>query len=160
MIYDIVIEPCEAQYNALIEYAFSRSDAIMLVFSVRKGSKIQGDTMRGIRKQLAKWRIKTRHNAQWPVTTSYDSNQNFTIDLYTPSSGIKDYLLTQKSLFAWGRNGLPGDIAFFQDHQCWLATCSHEEFGWIMLDEDPPKLVSSCLEKIANPNDVAYHENY
>lgn len=55
MIYDIAIEPCDEQYSAMIAYAMAHSDAVMFVFSIRKGSKLQGNTMRDVRKPLAQW---------------------------------------------------------------------------------------------------------
>lgn len=160
MIYDIATEPYDEQYHALIDYAVAHSDAVMLVFSTKKGSKFQGNTMRAIRNHLKEWRMKTRHDAQWPVTTSHDTRWNFTIDLYAPSLEVKEYLLSQKSLYAWGRNGVPGDISFFRNNHCWLASCSLEEFGWISLDEEPQLSFMQCLKKIDNPNDVSYFEDY
>ncbi len=160
MIYDIVTEPCDEQYDSMIDYAMTHSDAVMFVFTVKKGSKLQGDAMRAIRRQLAAWRIKSRHDAQWPVTASYDTRQTYTIDLYRPSQAVKDYLLTQRSLYAWGDHGAPGDIAFFKENQCWLATCSHEKFGWISVKEKPQVSFMPCLKEIPNPNDVTYYECY
>lgn len=63
MIYDISTEPCDEQYHSFIDYAIAHSDAVMLIFSVKKGSKLQGE-------------------------------------------------------------------AKIKKNQCWLATCSHEQFGW------------------------------
>lgn len=160
MIYDIATEPCDEQYHSLIDYAIAHSDAVMLVFSVKKGSKLQGEAKRTIRKQLAQWRIKTRRDSQWPVTTSYDTCRDFTIDLYTPSQEVKAYLMTQTRLFAWGENGAPQDIAFFKKNQCWLATCSHEQFGWADLDEAPSELFMQCLTKVHNPKGNVYNESY
>ena len=160
MIYDIATEPCGEQYCTFVDYAITHSDAVMLVFSIKEGSKLQGNAMRTIRKQLAQWRIKSRHGAQWPVTTTHDSKRNYTIDLYLPSQAVKNYLLTSNSLYAWGNNDTPGDIAFFRKNQCWIATCSHEEFGWINLEEEPQASFMQCLKKIPHPNDVTYYESY
>lgn len=33
-----------------------------------------------------------------------------------------------KSLFGWISPELPEDLMFYNDHQCLLATCSHEDF--------------------------------
>lgn len=38
-----------------------------------------------------------------------------------------------KSLFGWISPELPEDLMFYKDHQCLLATCSHEDF--YMVDE-------------------------
>ena len=46
MIYDIATEPCNEQYCSFVDYAITHSDAVMLVFSIKKGSKLQGDVMK------------------------------------------------------------------------------------------------------------------
>lgn len=159
MIYDMITEPCDAQYRALMDYAMAHSDAVMLVFSVKKGSKLQNDTKRTVRNQLAPWRIKSRHDAQWPVTTSYDTRYLFTIDLYKPSQEVIDYVLSKNSLYSWGENGDPCDIAFFRENECWMATCSHEKFGWLVLEEEPSASFMQCLKPIPHPNDIEFQKN-
>lgn len=37
MIYDIATEPCNEQYCSFVDYAITHSDAVMLVFSIKKG---------------------------------------------------------------------------------------------------------------------------
>ncbi len=159
-LFEFKSEPCHEQYSDLIEYACSQSDAVMLVFSVKKGSILQNYKTQKRRKMLSQWRIKTRHDANWPVTISYDTRYSFMIDLYKPSPEVKDFLLSVPSLYAWGKHGLPEDLAFFLDHECWLATCSHEEFGWILSQNKLPIHFMDFLAIVTEPNDVSFHEEY
>ena len=159
MIYEFIKEPQSDQYYELISYACRQSDAVMMVFSHKKGSTSQIEKIRTIRKDLSPWRIKTRHDSQWPVTTSYDKSQVFSIDLYKPCAEIESFLKRIDRLFGWADNQ-PYDISFFRNNYCWLATCSHEEFGWIVSETKLPPLLSECIALIENPNSVDYYEKY
>lgn len=164
--YDIAREPCAEQYAALIEFACRHSDAVMLVFSARAGSKMSSG-LRGIRKKLAPWRIKTRREvptrdkgASWPVTISYDTRVEFTIDLYWPSSEVQSFLLSVPSLYGWFEKGLPEDVCFFMNHECWLGSCSHEQVGWISTEEELPASLMECLSEVEDSGKAPFHEDY
>ena len=70
--YDIVKEPTGIDYTCFIDSACDLSDAVMMVFCVRQGSKQQHSVMKETRHKLALWRIKSRHNPEWPITKSFD----------------------------------------------------------------------------------------
>ena len=159
MVYEFIKEAQLDQYYELISYACRQSDAVMMVFSHKKSNKLQAAQMRRIRKELSPWRIKTRHDSQWPVTESDDKSQVFAIDLYKPCEAIEKFLKQTDRLFGWGDNQ-PYDIAFFREHNCWLATCSHEKFGWIISEKKLPPYLSGCVAIIENPNNVYYYEDY
>ena len=159
MVYEYIKEPQSNQYYELISYACRQSDAVMMVFSHKKSNKTQAAQMRRIRKELSPWRIKTRHDSQWPVTESHNKSQVFAIDLYKPCEAIEVFLKQTNRLFGWGDNQ-PYDISFFRDHYCWLATCSHEEFGWIISETKLPPFLSDCVAIIENPNNMNYYEEY
>ncbi len=157
--YQFTQEPCLEQYRALIEFACSRSDAVMLVFSSKAGSKLSSGR-RSIRKKLSPWRLKTRHGNSWPVMISYDTRTEFTIDLYRPSDEVKNYLLSVPSLYAWFENGLPEDLCFFMNHECWLASCSHERFGWLSSQEKPPAQLMEFLSEVEDSGEAPFYEEY
>lgn len=159
MVYEFIREPQSNQYYELISYACKQSDAIMMVFSHKKGDISQIAKTHRIRKELSPWRIKTRHDSQWPVTKSYDKSQAFTIDLYRPCTEIENFLKQTNRLFGW-EESQPYDISFFREHCCWLATCSHERFGWLISETKLPSYISECVSIIENPNDLNYYENY
>lgn len=159
MIYEFIKEPQSSQYYELISYACEQSDAVMMIFSHKKGNISQTEKIRRIRKELSPWRIKTRHDSQWPVTRSCDQSRVFAIDLYKPCIAIEEFLKQTDRLFGW-RDNQPYDISFFRDHYCWLATCSHEEFGWITSENKLPLFLSDYVAIIENPNDVNYYEYY
>ena len=46
---------------------------------------------------------------------------------YRFSAEIKNYLLTNKNLYAWLNPGYPEDISFFKDGYCWLYSVAHED---------------------------------
>ena len=158
--YDIAAEPCGSDYISFINDACAQSDAVMMVFCVRRNSKMQHSVMKDIRRKLEPWRIKTRHDPQWPVTESHDNSLQFTIDLYEPSKEIREYLYTAQRLYGWNGEGSPEDICFFRNHHCWLATCSHEEFGWIETDAPVAGAIKPYAEPIHKPNVINYIESY
>ncbi len=160
MFYDIASEPCGDQYLALLDFAIARSDAVMLVFQTKIGSRMQSSVAKRIRKQLAPWRIKTRHDPRWPVTISYDTQYRFTIDLYAPSMELKHFLASAQHLYGWSEPGMPIDTAFFNQNECWLATNFHEKYGWLCTTDKISPLFTNCLQVLSNPNNVAFHEDY
>lgn len=165
-LYDIAREPCAEQYAALIEFACRHSDAVMIVFSARAGGKMSSG-LRGIRKKLAPWRIKTRRDVptrdkgvSWPVMISYDTRMEFTIDLYRLSGEVQSFLLSVPSLYAWFEKGLPEDLCFFKNHECWLGSCSHERCGWISTQEELPAQLMDCLSEVEDSGEAPFYEAY
>lgn len=158
--YDIVKEPTGIDYTCFIDSACDLSDAVMMVFCVRQGSKQQHSVMKETRHKLALWRIKSRHNPEWPITKSFDDRVAFTIDLYRPSQEVREYLYTAQRLYGWIGEGGAEDICFFRNNHCWMATCSHEEFGWIETDIPIPSILLPYVELIHEPNIINYIETY
>ena len=159
MVLEFIKEPCLVQYRELINYACSNSDAIMMVFSYKKGDIKNKETMMRIRDQLSPWRIKTRYDPQWPTTKSNDLNYVFIIELFKPSREIKRFLLQIDHLYGWG-GSLPFDISFFRNNYCWFATCSHEQCGWVITDNSLPSQFNDFLEIVEDPNELTYYEEY
>ena len=160
MVYEFILEPKLNHYRYLVKYACSKSDAVMLISHHSKISKDQNRKADVIRERLSMSRIKTRNDAQWPVTESFDKNQEYFVDLYRPSAEVLAFLLERDGLYDWGKEGYPEDLSFFTDNNCWLATCSHEEFGWLISDEKIPEEIEPFLQLIDQPTSLMYYEEY
>ena len=159
MVYEFIKEPKQMQYRELIAYACSRSDAVMMVFPYEQNDAIRKGDVETIRKRLSPWRIKTRYDPQWPTTKNSDTACKFFIDLYNPIDEIKEFLLQINRLYGW-RDSFPCDISFFKNNYCWFATCTHEQYGWVITNTLLPLRYSEFLAIVEDPNDLTYYEEY
>ena len=160
MIYEFKRDPYMDQYAQFISFACDHSDAVMMVFLTEKGNSKENNSINNIRFHLSPWRIKSRHDPQWPVTICKDKKTMCTIDLYAPSAEIKSFLLSINHLFGWGTELPPTDIAFFQHNYCWIATCSHEKYGWVKAEMPLPTNYLDYLSPVNDPNDLTFFEEY
>lgn len=126
-------------YCKFIQYALETCDAFMLVAcsytrSGRLKTKIKSDL-----KILKPYRIKVRHNPEWPNTlvlnTIYSMNQyQHSINVYKATAELYDFLIKPGGMFKWEFPNNLEDLSFFRNGKCWFAVTAHEEFAFIYSD--------------------------
>ena len=131
-------------YDDFIEYAISKSDAILLVdFRYNGKANRQYPLKSSAKKMLASLRpycIKRRGDKdgkwEWPNNTSLidkysqkPASYNMTIKVYRLSEELYEILREPGSFFAWKYPKYPADLSFFKDNKCWFAITGHEKFA-------------------------------
>jgi hypothetical protein len=141
MPYDLNEEPKGEQYRALINYLCDHSDAAMLVSHTEWcETKSDKQQIKKNRKTLAPYRVGTRSNPKWTVTTKFytqPTDIQYYIDFYKICEPVRQYILTTVDrLYEWELPKTPEDISFFLKGTCIFASCTHEEFAWIVCEKE------------------------
>ncbi len=74
------------------------------------------------------YKIKQRHDTQWPSTEIIYCNTPYTVAVYRVCEEIYPLLLKPGSYLAWRYPRYPEDLSFFKNNRCWLYASSHEEY--------------------------------
>jgi len=171
-------------YEKIIDYAFSKSDAVMFVFRKDGFNESQVDELEKTRSEFEKnykdYILKHRNGAHWVYTkvgneecgiTSQKDPKGFQnlFDIYflSTKSKIKEYLLKNKNFYNWLNPKYPEDISFFKNGYCWLYSVSHEQFIEIYCEKEEEYLLFRQIglefeEKkfLATPIEEMYYESY
>ena len=117
-------------YRKVIEYAFSRASHFMLVYfyETNKGTTPQ---MKEMKSQLAPYKVKTRHNSEWPGTKCSFAKNYYHCDVvfYKTVPETKEILLAKETFGGWDYRIHPQDLAFFKGGTCWFYTTMHEKMA-------------------------------
>lgn len=152
------------EYKRLLGYAMKTSDAFMLVyFSQKKGGRLSRDVNK-IKQGLKPYRIKKRHNPDWPSTTSLDKRNKYIIEVYKSSLDVMDILLKPDSLFSWMPPHFPEDLSFFSHNKCWLSTSAHGKYLDVFIRTPEDYDTFTSLLSVYEENDVEssdmFYEEY
>lgn len=117
-------------------------------------------------KELEPYRIKVRHNPEWPSTEVFMCPSEYTIALYGICPELLPLLLRPQSYLAWRYPHYPEDLSFFDDHRAWLFASSHE--GYIEFyprsqeDYDMVKSFGIELDEpyVPIPDEKRFYEDY
>lgn len=142
-------EPKGVVYTKLIEHAIKTCDVFMFVtccFYNNNEYKLKMDSFLYEFKPYIK---KIRHNrekyTEWPPTKSFDNRFERNIFFLSCDSSLKGVLLKPERLYGWLYPYYPEDLCFFRKGYCWLTSCAHEEFSFVITDD---KSEYNCLESL------------
>lgn len=120
-------------YEKLIEYAFTKCDAILMGFYYRsnpfydmfnrKNKLLQTNLINKFPNSF----IMKKEKYYWPTKENYDYNTYY----FKFDENIKKYLLENKDLYSWLNPIYPTDLGFFKDGKCWIITINHENDCYI-----------------------------
>lgn len=149
----IDIDLTGASYLKVIDFAFMKSDAVMLVY--QSYGKPYKKKIKEIRRKLKPFLITTRSNQKnkngyfsWPGTETADRSI-IHVDMYRLSEEVKAYIRSAEGLLSWMYPDRPEDISFFKTGECWFFTTTHEKFFDVVDNENE-------MSKILDSIGVAY----
>lgn len=152
MLVDMDIE--KDVYKKLIEYACSKSDAVMLVYRMDdlndKERLLYEKAKQETKEVLKDYFISSRNGGNWifnnvvEVVSGWGEHfyknspgfdDFFEIMYFKPSGKVKEFLLSVNSLYS-GRffNQYVEDLSFFKDGYCLLYSITHEKICWIAVE--------------------------
>lgn len=118
-------------YQRFLDYAFATSDFFMLVFVAYQGHMTQ--QKKALREELRPYKVKRRTDPSWPGTlVTYSINTRYQVTFYRTDPQAKAIVKRIHSLYAWNRQFLPQDLAFFRGDQCWFASVAHEQMAFLL----------------------------
>lgn len=129
----VISEIKDKVYKDLIDYAFTKCDAVMFV--IRKDLYIKEkskDVINNFNKminftsKLNEYLLKKRNGSHWVYSEVYADDDLFQIQFYKFNLELKQFLLINNSFYEWLHPLYPEDIAFFKDGYCWLYSVAHE----------------------------------
>ncbi len=167
-------------YKKLIDYAFEKCDAIMLVSHplglTDEEVKLLNKNIKELQEKFKLSIYKIRHDNHWVYSAAYkgpgkylpsEMKNQFNIMFYKLDNSIKEYLLTNKDLYNWINPDYPEDISFFKNGYCWLYSVAHEEMCDIYCEsnEEYEYLKSIGIEFFEKkfeptPKKYLYYEDY
>ena len=124
-------------YEALINYAFQKCDAVMFV--VRRDIyindiRIDKIGLNELKQNMKKYTnicknylLKLKHSSKRIYSRSLADDEMFDVYFYKFSNTVKELLLENRSFYSWLHPNYPEDIAFFKNGYCWLWSIAHEE---------------------------------
>lgn len=124
---------CRGQvYYDFLDYAFSRADYFMLVYSHRKKGGYS-HIMRHFKDALIKYKVKSRYDSSWAGTPGrVDPIYDYNIVFYRTDPAAKEILKEVDHLSAWSCPSYPEDLSFFIGNQCWAYSVGHENIQGII----------------------------
>lgn len=132
-------EPKDIVYAKLIEYAIETCDVFMFVtrnYNKDNEYMIKMDSFLHASKPYIK---KIRHNGdvftEWPPTKSLDNRIDRNIIFLRCDFNLKGMLLEPERLYSWQYPYYPEDLCFFRKGHCWLTSCAHEEFSFVITED-------------------------
>ena len=107
-------------YFDFIDYAFSKTDYFMLVYTniANQGYSYQ---QKNFKKLLDKFKVKSRTNPDWPSIYESIPDEKYKIVFYKTSPEAKEILKEVSSLYDW-RALNPSDLSFFKGNDCWFSS--------------------------------------
>lgn len=117
-------------YQKLINYAYSKCDTVRFITrndgldekQKYKLKSLENNLLRKLKKDF----ICVSEDPEWLKYNDYPSNLYYLYHFYHFSDEMKNYLLTNKNLYAWLNPNYPEDISFFKDGYCLLYSVAHE----------------------------------
>ena len=132
-------------YRRLMEFVFSHSDAVMMVYQPHCG--VDMTYVYEVREKLRPNMIYTRSDAdivhsgrlfEWPgdsrpyqraciPSDGWPYPDYIThADTYALTAQVKEFILSVDGIFNWQAGVNPEDVAFFKNGFCWFYTIVHE----------------------------------
>lgn len=133
-------------YCRFIDYMISNSDSFSLVYFKYKENEKTRNTVKEIKNLLAPYKIYSYNGNQWPGTVTLNQNNHiYKIILYKTEPKCKEVLLKVDNIYDWDYPSYPMDLCFYKDGYAWFASCAHEHFANLFLED---KFDISVFEKI------------
>lgn len=121
------------EYKKLIEYAYTKCDAVMFVirkdlYAKEKDKNIINNfnNMINSTSKLNDYLLKKRNGGNWVYSEVCADDDLFQVHFYKFNLELKQFLLANNSLYDWLHPLYPEDIAFFKNGYCWLYSVAHE----------------------------------
>ena len=166
-------------YKKLIEYASSKSDAVMFVSKkigfTEKQKTVLDKNMHVMKNNLKDFFLYSRNGCRWIFSECLpysncdpiEFDKMFEIMFFIPQGKVLDYLFSNDNLYNWLNPNYPEDISFFKDGYCWLNSITHEELCFIECESvEEYRFLKSIGIKFADkklcitPKEKMYFEDY
>ncbi len=170
-------------YSRLMEYSFSKCDAIMLV-SRKDGfddDKIDclNKTMLELKQKFESHILKIRNGGHWVFMRVGEKecgfakenppgfDELFEVIFLKTVPELKEYVLENQDLYAWLNPKYLEDISFFKNGYCWLYSIAHEKMCMIFCENEEEYIYLKSIgiefaedHFISTPKEELYYENY
>lgn len=124
------------QYRELLRFVRTVAPLVQLVERLGRRSTLMEELLH------YSSTVRSESVSEWPGTQLLDGDRATLYLLQLTERGW-DRLARVRSLYAWDG---PEDLGFRRlDDSVWMATISHEQDGWMSLDEDEERAVHSAL---------------
>ncbi len=123
-------------YLKFVQYMLEKSDAFSLVyFQYQRDEKIKKSTQ-VIKKALHPYLIKSWNGTKWAsMETLNERGHIYCIHMYRAESKAIEGLSQASCIFDWDYPTRPMDLCFFKDGFSWFASCAHERYAVLYLNE-------------------------
>lgn len=159
-------------YEKLLKYAFNKCDTVRFLtrsdqfrFNFCSQKKLKMLEQQLVEK-FQDCFLTYKRDDWWEENNSIP-DEYYRLHFYKINENLKEYLLSNKNLYAWLNPKYPEDISFFKNGYCWLYSVTHEKICNIYCENEQEyeylksigiKFVDNEFKPI--PKDKLYYEKY